>query len=141
MQEGAVAKRGRPSLGAAAHVRKLDGDELTKHRLAAVLRTLTGELSIEAACEELGLSPAQLHRLRDRALQGALGALEPGTPGRPPSTPPLEPSRLTELEAEVRELKMELRAAQLREEIAVVLPHLAKQAASVEKKRQRRRRR
>ena len=135
-----MAKVGRPPLGA-AHVDKLEGGEESKLRLAVVLRTLTGELSIETACEELGISPAQLHRLRDRALQGALAALEPGTPGRPPSTPPEESARVQSLEAEVRELKIDLRATQLREEIAVIMPHLARSHDASKKKPGRRRRR
>jgi len=135
-----VSKVGRPPLGA-AHVQKLDGGEEPKQRLAVVLRTLTGELGIEQACEELAISPAQLHRLRDRALQGALSALEPGTPGRPPSTPAEESARVSELEAQVRDLKVDLRAAQLREEIAILLPHLVTSHAASKKKRAQRRRR
>ena len=133
-----MTKVGRPPMGA-AHVDKLEGGEEPKQRLAVVLRTLTGELGIEQACEELAISPAQLHRLRDRALQGALSALEPGTPGRPPSVPEEESTRIKELEVEVRDLKVDLRAAQLREEIAVLLPHLVTSPAGSKKKRARRR--
>ncbi len=134
-----MAKLGRPPLGT-AHVDKLEGAEESKQRLATVLRTLTGELSIEEACAELALSPAQVHRLRDRALQGALSALEPGTPGRPPSQPPEEAALIQELEQTAQRLKIELRAAQLREEIAILMPHLRTGAGGSKKNRARRRR-
>ena len=135
--------RGRPPLGA-GHVERLDGPPLSKQRLALIVRTLGGELTVDEACTEMGVSPAQFHRLRERALEGALAALAPGTPGRPPAAEPSPPSRIAELEAEVRDLKIDLRASQLREEIAVLMPHLlqgAPPAASKKKPRRRRRRR
>lgn len=138
-----MARRGRPPLGA-QHVHRLEGDPESKARLEVILKTLSGELSTDEACQALGVGPSQLFRLRERALQGAAAALAPGTPGRPQrqASPP-ESSRVKALEAEVRDLKIDLRAAQIREEIAIVMPHLLKPAA--EKKgggaRRRRRRR
>ena len=134
-----MGQRGRPSLGV-GHVDRLDGEAELKERLSTILRTLTGGLSVEQACQQLGVGAAQFHRLRERALQGALSALEPGLPGRPSTAPPEESVRVQTLEAEVRELKIDLRAAQLREEIAVVMPHLLTPTAP-EKKRRRRQRR
>ena len=138
-QEGTVGKRGRPALGV-GHVERLDGDAEPKQRLEVILRTLQGELTVEQACDELGIGAAQFHRLRDAALEGALAALAPKPPGRPPRPPP-EPSRVEQLEEEVLELKIDLRASQLREEIAVVMPHLLKPEVPVQKKTSRRRRR
>ena len=135
--------RGRPPLRA-GHVEQLEGAPVSKQRLALILRTLSGELTVDQACAEMGVSPAQFHRLRERALEGALAALAPGTPGRPAAAPPTPPSRVAELEAEVRDLKIDLRASQLREEIAVLMPHLlrpAPSAASKKKSRRQRRRR
>jgi hypothetical protein len=123
-REDAVGKRGRPALGA-RHVERLDGEDESKQRLQVILRALAGELTVEQACDELGISAAQFHRLREQALAGALAALAPKPPGRP-GRPPPEPSRIQELEAEVLELKIDLRASQLREEIAVLMPHLLK---------------
>lgn len=134
--------RGRPPLRA-EHVERLEGPALSKQRLALILRTLAGELTVDEACAKMGVSPAQFHRLRERALEGALAALAPGSPGRPPAAAPAAPSRVAELEAEVRDLKIDLRASQLREEIAVLMPHLLQDAptAAAKKKSRRRRRR
>ncbi len=142
-----MGRRGRPGLGA-GHVERLDGDEQAKQRLQVILRALAGELTVEQACDELGVGAAQFHRLREQALSGALAALAPKPAGRP-SRPPPEPSRVDQLEAEVLDLKLDLRASQLREEIAIMMPHLlkpgpGKPAPAGEKnraKRQRRRRR
>jgi transposase-like protein len=131
--------RGRPTLGA-GHAERLDGPAPSKQRLAVILRTLSGELSVEEACAQIGVSSAQFHRLRERALEGALSALAPGTPGRPPAAPVVEPSRVQELEAQVLELQIDLRASQLREEIAILMPHLLKPAPDGTKKKSRRRR-
>lgn len=132
--------RGRPPLGA-GHVERLEGSPLSKQRLALIVRTLAGELTVDEACAQMGVSPAQFHRLRERALEGALAALAPGTPGRPPVAEPPPPSRIAELEAEVRDLKIDLRASQLREEIAVLMPHLLRPAPSAASKKKPRRRR
>lgn len=131
--------RGRPPLGA-GHVERLEGAPLSKQRLGIILRTLSGELTVDDACAEMGVSPAQFHRLRERALEGALAALAPGTAGRPAAAP-APPSRVAELEAEVRDLKIDLRASQLREEIAVLMPHLLRPAPSAASKKKSRRRR
>lgn len=134
-----MGKRGRPALGA-RHVDKLDGDEDAKHRLEVIVRTLSGELSVEQACDELGISAAQFHRLREQALAGALTALSPKPRGRPPAAP-AEPSRVEQLEEEVADLTFELRASQLREEIALVMPHLLKPEPTAPKKKRTRARR
>ena len=134
-----MGKRGRPVLGP-RHVERLDGEQESKRRLQVILRTLGGELSVEQACGELGISAAQFHRLREQALQGALGALAPKPPGRPRREPD-EPSRVEQLEAEVTDLKIELRASQLREEIALVMPHLLTPEPAPKKKKPPRKRR
>lgn len=137
--------RGRPSLGV-GHVDRLEGDLLTKERLQTILRVLGGELRVTDACATLGVSEAQFHRLRERALQGALTALEPRPPGRPRSELVEEVSRVAALQAQLDDLAMELRAAQLREEIALVMPHLLqprgeKKTGTARRKRRRPRRR
>jgi len=48
-----------------------------------------------------------------------LKTMEPGTPGRRPATEnTAEQQQIAELEARVRKLELELKAAQLREELA-----------------------
>lgn len=133
-------RRGRPPLGT-EHVKRLEGDDESKERLELVLKTITGELTTAEACERLGVGETQLGRLRERALQGALAALEPRPVGRPPKEPDPEAERIAELEAEVQDLKLDLRAAQIREEIALVMPHLRKPAAEKKRPANKRRRR
>lgn len=126
--------RGRRTVGE-GHVDKLDGSEEARKRLRVILEALSGKRTMKDACRELGLSEARLHRLRDVALQGALEAIEPQTAGRPPAAGAEEKDEhLTTLEAEVRELRIDLRAAQVREEIAAVMPHLLKPRAGDVKK-------
>lgn len=130
-----MSQRGRPPLGA-EHVQKLDGDADTKERLEVILKTLSGELSSAEACQLLDIGPSQLARLRERALAGALAALAPRSPGRPAAAPAPEDSaaRVAELEEEVQELTIDLRASQLREEIAIIMPHLLKPTAAKKKR-------
>lgn len=122
------------------HVQHLDGGEEQKQRLQVILKTLSGELSVVEACQQLGISEARFHVLRKQTLQAALDALEPGAPGRPPESPPPDP-RVTQLEEENKELKIELQAARVRTEIAVAMPHLLKDTLEADVKKKKRLRR
>lgn len=117
-----MARKGRPPKGPKL-VDKLGGSAHAKTRLKIVLETLAG-LSVSDACAKLGVKEAAFHRLRDRALQAALDGLEPRPPGRRPKETPEERSRATEFEAELKELKIDLQAARVREEIALAMPYL-----------------
>ena len=127
-------RRGRPPKGA-KHARKVDGSELAKERLEVILETLTGTLSVEDACAQLGIGAAQFHRLRDRALSGAAEALEPKPSGRRASEPDPEQSRIDELEQELDEAYLELETSRVREELALILPDVLKEEDAIEKKR------
>jgi hypothetical protein len=113
------------------HVESLDGDAFAKARLRAVLQTIAGELSVEEACLMLSMSPSRFHELREEALKGAMRALEPKTPGRPPS--PAPDPKVTALERENSELKRDLEAARIRTEIAIVMPHVLRPLKEGEK--------
>ena len=82
-----------------------------------------------------GVGESQFHRLRQMALQAALEALVPRPPGRPARAP--EAPGVVELERQQRELRLEVEAAQVREEIALVLPRLAGRAAVGKRGRRR----
>lgn len=82
--------------------------------------------TIASACEELGIKPARFHELRTQALQGAVEAIAPGSAGRPPLPDTLPDPKVVELEAKIRDLDLELRATQVREQIALTMPHLIK---------------
>ena len=120
----------RPNKGI-EHVDALEGDASTKERLRTVLETITGDLSVEEACRRLSVSPSRFHELREAALAGALRALEPRAPGRPPGpTPDPQVEALTRKNAE---LEHELEAARIRTEIAIVMPHVLRRPQAGEK--------
>jgi hypothetical protein len=103
-----------------------EGSEQARHRLKAMLETLAGQKRIGEACAELGIGEAQFHKLRRRMLEGALESLEPLASGRPPSCSREESRELAARREEIEQLRWELRAAQIREEIALLMPHLLK---------------
>lgn len=120
-----MARRGRKPTGTNL-VEHLEGSERAKARLKAILETLSGERSIPEVCEELGIQESMFHRVRSEVLQTALDRLEP----RPLGRPPLQPSPHDLLVAELKEknlgLQSELKAAEVRRELAEQLPRLAK---------------
>ena len=124
--------RGRPPKGPEL-VLSLDGSDLAKLRLKVILQTLAGELSVSAACSTLNISEARFHELRAELLQAAVSHLEPRPKGRPPENSPQDAAAINALKAQNQELKIELRAAQIREEIALVMPHILKPSTPAQK--------
>jgi hypothetical protein len=105
-------------------VDSLTGSDHAKRRLKTLLETLSGEKSVEEACEELGLSEAAFHKLRSEFLQEAVGLLEPKPLGRPASLPSETEELREEYERRIGDLEIDLQAARVREEIALSMPHL-----------------
>ncbi len=103
-------------------VYRLEGAMSEKERLKIILETIAGRLSVEAASARLAITTQRFHVLRQEALQAALDALKPASPGRPRQTPTPEQERIDALEQDNERLRRELAASQLREEIALVLP-------------------
>ena len=120
-----MARRGRKPIGTNL-VERLEGSERAKARLKAILETLSGVRSIPEVCEDLGINESMFHRVRGEALQTALERLEPRPLGRPPQQPPPEELRLAQMEEENLRLQVELKAAEVRRELAEKLPRLAK---------------
>ena len=111
---------------------RLEGPDESKRRLKVILETISGQRTIADAAAAIGVGEARFHELRNHVLQAALGALEPKPAGRP-AQPRSEPDpKVAELEAQVRELDLELRASQVREQIALTMPHILKRAGSLE---------
>jgi len=110
-------------------VESLEGTIREKERLRAILETLSGDMTIEEACQILGLRPSRIHELRQQALQGALEALAPGVPGRPPKRGEVVTAELEEVRAENGWLREELELSRARTEIALVFPHLLRDPA------------
>jgi len=122
------------------HVDHLEGADADKHRLRIVLETISGERSVEHACEELGVSASRFHELRREALQAALDGLAPGAAGRPKhEDPSADQERLKALERENRELMLELQASYTRTEIALAMPHVLTSEGKAEIKKKARR--
>ena len=94
--------------------------------MKAILETLSGQRSIPEVCEELGIRESMFHRVRSEVLQTALDRLEPRPLGRPPLQALPQDLRVAELETESLRLQLELRAAEVRRELAEKLPRLAK---------------
>lgn len=135
--------RGRPPLGAEI-VDRLEGSPQAKQRLRIILRTLAGEISIPQACAELGIGESRFHEMRTEILQHTLVDLEPRPLGRPPQTASQEEALIAQLQQQVQALKVDLRAAQIRQELAIALPRLSgppqcPPAGGGKKERQRRR--
>ena len=116
-------------------VRNVEGSEYAKKRLEEVLRTLSGEKTIEDACEELNLSRARFYDLRQQLLEEMVAHLEPRPAGRPPQKP-RKSEREETLERENERLKLELRATKARAELDAFLPHFRE----LKKKRRKRER-
>lgn len=125
------------------YVDKLEGTLEAKERLKVILDTMYGRLRRLQACAELNISQTRFWQLRDEALQGALDAIEARPAGRPSQQTQADAARVRELEQRVRELELEVQHAQVREEVALILPHAsvgaAAASASGEGKKTRRR--
>ena len=121
-----MAKRGRPVLGADL-VEALGSSSAAKERLAVIIRTLAGEATVEEACAELLIGRSAFHKLRRRFMVEAAALLEPRPSGRRKRTVSQEQRELERLKEENSRLRLELAAQQIREEIAVLMPHLLRE--------------
>lgn len=128
-----MTRRGRKPTGTQL-VERLQGSQHAKTRLRVILETLSGQRPIPEACEALGIGESMFHRVRSEVLQTALDRLEPRPLGRPPLAISPEDQRLRDLEAENQRLTIELRAAEVRRELAETLPRLVRPVGEPEKK-------
>jgi hypothetical protein len=103
---------------------KLAGSMDTKERFKAILDTMFGAARLLEVCARLGISETRFHQLRETALQAGLTAIEPRPAGRPSRAASAQAEEIRVLQQRVRELEHALQEAQVREEIALVLPHL-----------------
>jgi transposase len=125
--------RGRKPAGP-EYVEQLPGSAKAKERAKVILETLAGRLSVSAACRRLGIGEAFFGRLRKRFLHGGLPALEDRPAGRRPRKASAEQERIQQLQTDLQQTRLDLQATQLREEIALTLPHLLHPATAEEKK-------
>ena len=102
-------------------VEGLSGSDFAKKRLEQILRTVSGEATIEEACTELGISRTRFYDLRQALLEDMVEHLEPRPAGRPPQKPK-EPEESTLLQKRVEQLEFELKATEIRAELNMFLP-------------------
>jgi len=121
-------------------VDQLDGSADAKKRLRLILEALAGERTAQTAGQLLGISRRRFDALRRRFLRLALDSLEPRPPGRQ-GRKEVEDGQLATLQAQVQRLQIDLRAAQVREEIALAMPNLLRRRLAGKKARPARGRR
>ena len=126
--------RGRPRQGSEL-VDGIECSEMVKARTRVILATLLGECSVGEACTQLGVSAAGFYKLRAKAFQDIAQGQEPRPAGRRPHVTTEADAHRQTLEQEIQDLKRDLHAAHIREEIALMMPHLAKGAPDQDKKK------
>src|SRR5262245_40383031 len=89
-------------------VERLEGSAAARARLLAVLEVVAGQRTAAEAGQRLGLGERRLRALRDQALAAALAGLEPRPAGRPARPGDGPDGRVATLEAELRELRIDL---------------------------------
>ena len=131
-------RRGRPALGAEL-LESIEGaSPIARERLEAIVRTLSGEWTLEEACEHLGVGRSWFCEMRSRFLRESAPLLEPRRPGPPPRVETEAERNTKELRQRLDELQIEVEAAQVREEIARVMPRSKSPSGKRGKKRRRR---
>lgn len=124
---------GRKPLGPAL-VEHLDGSCSAKERLALILATIAGKLTVVAAAERLGISEAMFYKLRHRVLQLSLADLEPKPLGRPSPLMSAAAQEKAALATRVSELERDLALQSVRLELAQVLPRVVHSDTTLKKR-------
>ena len=129
--------RGRHPWGP-GYVNQLQGSSQAKQRLRVVLETMTVGCRVQEACQRLGISEQRFDQLRQVSMQSALCGLETKPGGRPRRQHTGTTAEVLALRQRVADLEAELRAAQVREEIALILPRAVREETGSRKKTTRR---
>lgn len=114
--------RGRWPAGPAEFIDKLVGDRESKDRFKVILDTLYRQMRVRQACAQLDIGETRFHQLRERTMQTALTSLMPRPAGRPSRASTSQAEEIHALRQRIAELERALLEAQVREEIALVLP-------------------
>lgn len=120
---------------------QFDASDEAKERFRVTVEILTGACRVQEACARLGIGTSRLEQVRHDAVSGALAALARQRPGR-------KPRRVSELEAEVAQLRQQnaqlraaLEVATIRAEVAAALPRVGANAGKKTTRTRRRRQR
>ena len=103
---------------------RLEGSPSAKQRLEVILETITGQLTVSEACEQLRIGESRFHDLRHQTLQATLEALEPRRLGRPAKPMSPEQAEIDTLKAELRGVHADLELAQVQIRLARIHPGL-----------------
>jgi Helix-turn-helix domain len=101
---------------------QLEGSAEACRRMRVVLETIAGTCRVQEACEELGICEQRFETIRAAAIRAGIAALESRPMGRPPKVLSEAQAQITRLEERVAELEAQLQVAQVRAELASVLP-------------------
>lgn len=121
-------------------IENLSASADARRRMWLIVQSLTGGVSIQAACEELGICESRFHAMRSEYLESAVHLLEPKPTGRPSRELSEEAERITKLEDELAEMKLRLFGAQVREEVARIASPDKKSARLPSPKKRRKKR-
>ncbi|HEY3497180.1 MAG TPA: helix-turn-helix domain-containing protein, partial [Polyangiaceae bacterium] len=108
----------RPNKGV-NHVDGIQGTRESKRRAKLILKTISGEMSVREACEQLGIGPTQFANLRTQALEGFVDCLQPEPAGRRPRAKVVSEHELT-LQQRVADLERENRLLRAQAEVAAL---------------------
>jgi hypothetical protein len=101
------------------------GSQHAKARLKAFLKTLSGEVSVDDACHELGICQSRFFEQRTEWLHESIGLLEPRVPGRPrKEQPSISTEEIQALRRRVQELEARAAAVEVQAELVRRLPHV-----------------
>ena len=110
---------GRPSEGANLVASLATGTPVAKARLESILRTLSGEWTVEEACARLAISRSRFHEMRTAFLEGATTLLEPKRPGPKRAVESVDATTADALQEQVDSLEIEVIAAQVRADLVL----------------------
>ncbi|MCC7015230.1 MAG: hypothetical protein IT454_21910 [Planctomycetes bacterium] len=103
----------------------LVGDEGQKQRLKVIFAVLIGELSVNEACELLGLCASRYYELRQQVLEAALQSLSPHPAGRPRAV--VDSQEVEHLSAMAAEHEREMHLMRVREELLLTVPRVVRE--------------
>lgn len=98
----------------------------SEQRAALILQVRSGQLTVEQAARQLGISRQRYYQLEQRALQAMLTALEDQPKGRPKGES--DPEKET-LQTRVEELEEQIQLFQEREELRELIMAAGKKNA------------
>lgn len=123
-----MAPLGRKPRGAQA-VDSLVASDHAKARLKAFLETLFGEISVDEACQRLGICQSRFFDQRNDWLHESVRLLEPRVAGRPRQTEPRHSAaEVQTLRESVQELRARAAAVEVQAELVRTLPHVVARA-------------